>query len=219
MRVCSIPALSCDNAVRMAIIRATFQQPTTANYWTYTQHCKHNHVLMYKHIHSCIYMNTYILVHINTYLQTCIYEYIFTHLYTYIQEKKETEMPSLIRYGPRRKIVEYPQLPAIRLVTHGEPEATDNWLILVVRMAIHTCPQPAALVTGQGFAAIASKERLGSERRRRYNVNKGEQWERMSSAYRSKACSSAYSPRCSLTTKNISFIVRSIVFARTASSL
>ena len=124
MPVCSIPALSCDNAVRMAMIPTTFQQQTTAKYCTCTQHCKHNHVLMHKYIHSCIY------------------KYIFTYLYTYIQAKKETEIPSLIRYGPRRKIVEYPQLPAIRLVTHGEPEATDNWLILVVCMAIHTCPQP-----------------------------------------------------------------------------
>jgi hypothetical protein len=31
-----------------------------------------------------------------------------------------------------------------------------------------------ALVTGEGFAAIASKERLGSDRRRRDNVKKGE---------------------------------------------
>ena len=33
----------------------------------------------------------------------------------------------------------------------------------------------AALATGEGFAAIASEERLGSDRRRRDNVNKEEQ--------------------------------------------
>ncbi len=71
-------------------------------------------------------------------------------------------------------------------------------------------------IAGEGFAAIASEERLGSDRRRRDNVNRGEQREGLSSAYRSKACSSAYSPRYTLATKNVSFIVRSIVFARSA---
>jgi hypothetical protein len=32
-----------------------------------------------------------------------------------------------------------------------------------------------ALETGEGFAAIASEERLGSDRRNRDNANKGEQ--------------------------------------------
>jgi hypothetical protein len=76
-----------------------------------------------------------------------------------------------------------------------------------------------ALETGEGFAAIASEERLGSDRRRRDNVNKGKPWEGLSSAYHSKACSSANSPRCSLATKKVSFIVRSIVFAHSASLL
>ena len=56
--------------------------------------------------------------------------------------------------------------------------------------------------------AIASEERLGSDRRRRDKVNQGEQREGLSSVYRFKACSSANSPRCSLTTENESFLVR-----------